>query len=210
MPLTPFLRFDQKVSRLLPSGVITPIPVITTLRSAMLLPKVVSVERSTGPHTHVLHRLEEFSFRPNRRRNDDFGLLKLRNVACSNIAHASRDCTNEILAAVVHFRRAEENLFKCTGAAHFDAGATRKVGVWSGHAPVVSASGRFMRLGKRAAHHDRVCAASQRLANVSSSAHSAVGNDRHVSRCLLEVSIARSRTIHCGSYLRHTESQNTA
>src|SRR5206468_12364480 len=113
-----------------------------------------SVRRSTGSHADVLYRLEEFSFGPNGRRNDDFGLLELRNIACSYVAHASRDCTNEILAAVVHFRRAKENLFEGTGAAHFDACATWKIGVRSGHAPMVSPSRRFVRLGERAAHHD--------------------------------------------------------
>src|SRR5947208_2886940 len=168
-----------------------------------------SVERSTCSHPDVLHRLEEFSFRSNGRRNDDFGLLELRDVACSYVAHASRDCTNEILAAVIHFRRAKENLFKRTGAAHFDACATWKIGVRSGHAPMVSPSRRFVRLGERAAHHDRVCPTSQRLANISSSAHPAIGNDRHIARCLLKVSIARGRAIHRRSYLRHTESENT-
>ena len=33
MPLTPFFRLFQKVSRSLPTGVMTPIPVMTTLRS---------------------------------------------------------------------------------------------------------------------------------------------------------------------------------
>jgi hypothetical protein len=37
MPLTPFFRFDQNVSMLLPTGVTTPIPVMTTLRSAMTM-----------------------------------------------------------------------------------------------------------------------------------------------------------------------------
>src|SRR5947207_11305329 len=48
-----------------------------------------SVRRSTGSHADVLYRLEEFSFGPNGRRNDDFGLLELRNIACSYVAHAS-------------------------------------------------------------------------------------------------------------------------
>src|SRR5439155_26964794 len=98
-----------------------------------------SVRRSTGSHADVLYRLEEFSFGPNGRRNDDFGLLVLRNIACSYVAHASRDCTNEIFAAVVHFGGVEEDLFKLTGTAHLDARATGKVRLRSGHAPMVSA-----------------------------------------------------------------------
>jgi len=64
-------------------------------------------EASAGSHADVLHSLEEFSFRPDRRRNYDFGLLELRKIACAYVAHASGDCADEILAAVVNFGRAE-------------------------------------------------------------------------------------------------------
>src|SRR6476646_801779 len=74
---------------------------------------------------------------------------------------------------------------------------------------MVAASWRFERLGKRAAHHDRVCAASQRLANVAASAHAAVGDDRHIPRCFFEVSIPRCRAIDRGSHLRNPESEHT-
>src|SRR5215472_15328289 len=74
---------------------------------------------------------------------------------------------------------------------------------------MVSASWSFVSLGKRAAHHDRVCATSQRLANVAASAHPAVSDDRHISRCLFEVSIARCRAIDRGSHLGHTEPEHT-
>src|SRR4030095_15849124 len=100
------------------------------------------------------------------RRDNNFSLLELRKIACAYVAHAGGDCTDEILAAVVHFGRAEENLLQRTSRTHLDARATRKIGMRSSHAPMVAASWRFVRLGKRAAHHDRVCAASQRLTNV--------------------------------------------
>src|SRR4029077_4671056 len=74
---------------------------------------------------------------------------------------------------------------------------------------MVAASWRFVRLGKRAAHHDRVCAASQRLANVAASAHAAVGDDRHIPRCFFEVSVARCRAIDRGSHLWNPESEHT-
>ena len=60
---------------------------------------------------------------------------------------------------------------------------------------MIAASWRFVRLGKRASHHDRICAAGQRLANVPASAHPAIGNDGHVSRGFFEVSVARCRAI---------------
>ena len=62
---------------------------------------------SAGSHADVLHSLEEFSFRPDRRRDDNFSLLELRKIACAYVAHASGDCADEILAAVVNFGRAE-------------------------------------------------------------------------------------------------------
>src|SRR5438874_5377395 len=74
---------------------------------------------------------------------------------------------------------------------------------------MVAASWRFVSLGKRAAHHDRVCAASQRLTNVAASAHAAVGDDRHITRCFFEVSVARCRAIDRGSHLRSPESEHT-
>src|SRR5258705_4153662 len=79
----------------------------------------------------------------------------------------------------------------------------------SSHTPMIAASRRFVSLGKRAAHHDRVCAASQRLANVAASAHAAVGDNRHIPRCFFEVSIARCRAIDRGSHLRNPESEHT-
>src|SRR3954468_13262995 len=74
---------------------------------------------------------------------------------------------------------------------------------------MIAASWRFVRLGKRASHHDRVCATGQRLANVPASAHAAIGNDGHVSRGFFEVSVARCRAIHRGGHLGNSESEHT-
>src|SRR3954451_9390226 len=112
MPLTPFFRFDQNVSRVLPTGVTTPIPVMTTLRSDMTMALSLKVGASAASHSDVLHSLEEFSFSPDRRRDDDFSLLELRKIACAYVAHASGDCADEILAPVINFGRAEQDLFQ--------------------------------------------------------------------------------------------------
>src|SRR4029453_8685702 len=74
---------------------------------------------------------------------------------------------------------------------------------------MIAASWSFLRLGKCAAHHDCVRAASQRLTNVAAFAHSAVGDDGHVSRCFFEISIARCRAIDCGRHLRNPKSEHT-
>ena len=75
---------------------------------------------------------------------------------------------------------------------------------------MVAAARRFVRLGKSAAHHDGVRAARQRFANVAASAHSAIGDDRHVARCFFEISIARRRAIDGRSDLRNTQPEHTA
>src|SRR5215471_17748743 len=74
---------------------------------------------------------------------------------------------------------------------------------------MVSATWRFLRLGKRTAHHDCVSAASQRLANVAASAHAAVGDDRHIPRCFFKVSVTRCRAVDRGSDLRNSESKHS-
>ncbi len=82
--------------------------------------------------------------------------------------------------------------------------------MWSSHAPVVSAAGRFLRFGKRAAHHHGIRAASERFANVTASAHPTIRDDRHVTRCFLKVSIARRGAIDGRRYLRDTEPKHAA
>src|SRR5690242_3373822 len=123
MPLFPPSRFCQKTSRSLPSGVTTPMPVITTLRFiAKLLgdcdwtngtgsgPAYLSPIRcdlsppaSTRPHADALHGLEELAFGLNRRRDNDLSLLKLGQVARAHITHAGRNRSDQILAAIVDF-----------------------------------------------------------------------------------------------------------
>src|SRR4029077_12499733 len=74
---------------------------------------------------------------------------------------------------------------------------------------MIAASWRFVGLGKRAAYHHRVCATSQRLANIAAFVHPAVGDDGHIPRRFFEVSTARCRAIDRGSHLRNPESEHT-
>ncbi len=135
---------------------------------------------SARAHPDALHGLEQFSFGPDRWRDDNFGLLEFGNAPSADVAHAGGDRADQILAAIVNFCRTEENLLQRAGGAHFYARPSGEVGMWSSHAPVVAAAGRFLRPGKRAPDHHSVCAASERFANVPASAHSAIGNDRHI------------------------------
>src|SRR5437667_12438391 len=127
MPLLPSTKFFQKVSRPFPTGVTTPRPVITTRRS-LFIKKVTGESLFLArPHADALHGLEKFSFGFDRGRDDDFGLLKLGNVARAHVAHTSRDGTNQILTAIINFRRAEKNLLERPGGADFDPRAARVI-----------------------------------------------------------------------------------
>src|SRR5437667_3930791 len=119
MPLLPSTKFFQKVSRPFPTGVTTPRPVITTRRS-LFIKKVTGESLFLArAHADALHGLEKFPFGFDRRRNDDFGLLKLGNVARADVAHASRDRADQILTAIINLGRTEKNLFQRSSGADF-------------------------------------------------------------------------------------------
>src|SRR6266516_3983668 len=85
-----------------------------------------------------------------------------------------------------------------------------RICVRSGHAPMIAAARRFVRFGECAAHHDGVCATSQRFANVATSTHPSIGDDRHVTQCFFEVSVTRRRAIDRRGNLRNTKSKHAA
>src|SRR5206468_3993956 len=78
------------------------------------------------------------------------------------------------------------------------------------HAPVVTGTGRFLSTSERAADHDCIGAASERLANVAAFAHPAVSDDRYVTRRSFEIAVARGRAIDRGSDLRDAQSEHAA
>src|SRR5262245_22345079 len=75
---------------------------------------------------------------------------------------------------------------------------------------MVAAPWCLLRLGKGASHHDRVRAASQRLANIAAFAHTAVGDNWYIPRRFFKVSVTRCRAVDRGSNLRNAESKYTA
>src|SRR5213076_1330519 len=75
---------------------------------------------------------------------------------------------------------------------------------------MIAAARRFVRFGECAAHHDRVCATGQRFANVATSTHPSIGDDRHVTQCFFEVSVTRRRAIDRRGNLRNTKSKHAA
>src|SRR5437667_2423957 len=168
------------------------------------------VKRSARSHAHTLNGLKEFSFRLDRRRDDNLRLLKFGNISSANVAHAGSNRTDQILAAIVNFSRTKQDLFQRARGAHLDPGPSREIGVRRGHSPMVSTAGRFVRLGEGTSHHDSVGTAGECLANIAASAHSAISDDWHVARCFFEVSVARRRAINRRSNLRNTESKHTA
>ena len=63
--------------------------------------------RSASAHAHTLDRLEVFSFSLNTGSNDDFGFLELPNIFGTDIAHAGRNRTHQILGTVIDSGRTE-------------------------------------------------------------------------------------------------------
>src|ERR1043165_2585337 len=128
MPLLPALSEAQNVSTSLPSGLMTPMPVITTLRSLFI--KVTGEEygltrkeqrqlachwslvtgHSSCSHADALHGLEEFAFGLDGGRDDNFSLLKLGDISRADVAHAGRDRADQILTAVINLGRSEKDL----------------------------------------------------------------------------------------------------
>jgi len=51
--------------------------------------------------------------------------------------------------------------------ADFDAGAAGKIRMGRGHAPMVTAAGRFLGFGKGTAHHNGIRSAGERFADVA-------------------------------------------
>src|ERR1700730_3502528 len=75
---------------------------------------------------------------------------------------------------------------------------------------MVSTAGRFVRLGEGTSHHYSVRTAGECLANIATSAHSAISDDWHIARCFFSVRVARRRAIDRRSDLRNTQSKHAA
>src|SRR6266404_1930236 len=210
MPLLPSTKFFQKVSRPFPTGVTTPRPVITTRRS-LFIKKVTGESLFLArAHADALHGLEKFPFGFDRGRDDDFGLLKLGNVAGANVAHASRDRADEVLAAVINLGRPEKDLFQRTGGADLDPRPAREIHMRGRHSPMITGARRLLRASKRAAEHDCIRATRERFANVAALAHSAVSDDWDITRSFFEISVAGGGAIDRGGDLRHAQAKHAA
>src|SRR5947207_10490359 len=167
MPLIPFFRLDQNVSTSLPSGIMAPRPVITTLRPGMGYSlKRRRTEPSTGSHSNALNGLEQFALGFDRGCDDDLRLLEFGNIARADITHARGDCAYEVLAAIVNFCRSKQDLVQGSRRADFDPRSSWKICMRSRHTPVIATPRRFVCFGERAANHDCVGAAGQGLTNV--------------------------------------------
>ena len=60
-----------------------------------------------------------FSFGLDRRRDDNLSLLEFRESPRADVAHAGGDGADQVLAAIIYFGRAEENLPQRTGGPDF-------------------------------------------------------------------------------------------
>ena len=75
---------------------------------------------------------------------------------------------------------------------------------------MITASRRFVGLGKCASHHDGVGPAGECLANIPAFTHPAIGDDRDEARSFFEIGVARGRAIDGGRNLRHAKAEHAA
>ena len=81
--------------------------------------------RVSRSHSDHLYLLEELSFRPDRGRNDDLGLLKFPDVGCPDVTHAGRYGSDKVLTPIIDVSGTEKNLSKRSGCANANSGSTR-------------------------------------------------------------------------------------
>ncbi len=87
-----------------------------------------------GSHADHLDLLKEFSFRANGRRNDDFCFLEFPEVGGTDVPHAGRNGSYQILTSVVYVRGTEQDLSQRASGSNSDSRPTRQIGVRCRHA----------------------------------------------------------------------------
>ncbi len=94
--------------------------------------------------------------------------------------------------------------------AHLDPRAARQGRRWGGHAPVHAAPGRLLGAGQGRADHQGIGAGGDRLGELATASHAAVGDDRHVASGLGEVRVPGSRHIADRGDLRDPDAEHLA
>src|SRR5216683_7312224 len=164
--------------------------------------------RSALPHTHVLGLLEDLALRGDRRRDHHFHVLELGDVAGAAHAECRAQRTCEVLASVVDARRTEEDLVQGRLRTDVDPGAAWQIGIGCGHAPVETFRGGFLGARQWCSDHHSVRARRERLADVRSDAHAAIGDHRHAHSTSAHVLVAGGSDVGGRSHLRNANPQH--
>src|ERR1019366_7647036 len=127
-------------------------------------------------HPDALLALELLAFGLERRRDRQLGAVELGDVAVAAGRHRGPQRAHQVESAVVLTRGPLDDLLERPVLGRGHAGAARKRGMEGRHPPVEATAGGLVSAGQRRAEHHGVRAAGDRLGDVASVAHPAVGD----------------------------------
>src|SRR3989440_2653716 len=166
--------------------------------------------RRLATHADALAALEALALGLQRGRHHDLGLLELFDRLVAGGGHRRAQGAEEVESAVVLVGRTDEDLVECAPLAGMYASPAGQVGMERRHPPVEPAARRLVRAGKRRAEHHRVGPAGDRLGDVATGPHAAVGDHVHVDAGLVEVTDARAGGVRDRGRLRHADAEDPA
>src|SRR5262249_13611740 len=143
-----------------------------------------------------------------RGRYNELGFLELADGAGAAHAHGGAEGADQVLGAVVAAGGPKEDALEGAIDANRNAGAARELRVRRGHAPVVTASGRFLRAGKNRSEHDRVGAGNYCLTEIARLLDAAVGDDRDVAAGLAIEVVAGGGALDGRAHLGNADAQH--
>src|SRR2546430_4922232 len=159
-------------------------------------------------HAAVRAALEALALGLQGGSHHDLGLLELLDRLVAGGRHRRAQGAEQVEGAVVLVGGADEDLVERPPLAGVHTRAAGKVGVERRHAPVEPAAGRLVRAGERGAEHHRVGAAGDRLGDVATGAHAAVGDHVDVDAGLVEMADASAGGVGDGGGLRHADAED--
>src|SRR5947208_7273788 len=159
-------------------------------------------------HADALAALEALALGLQRGGHHDLGLLELLDRLVAGGGHRRAQGAEEVESAVVLVGRADEDLLERAPLTGMHARPAGQVGMERRHPPVVPAARRLVRAGECRAEHHRVGPAGDRLGDVATSPHAAVGDHVHVDAGLVEVTDARAGGVRDRGRLRDADAED--
>ena len=133
-----------------------------------------------------------------------------RIVAGAERRHRLAERADEVLRAVGHVRRAEQDALQRPDGPDPDPRPARQGRRRRGHPPVRAAAGRLLGAGQRRADHQHVGPGGDRLGQLATATHPAVGDDRDVAAGLGEERVARRGHVADRGDLRDADAEDLA